>query len=336
MPSSPLPTAVRPLLRFGSVGPTVRLLQAALNVLTSFAPKLDVDGQFGGLTLARTKQFQTSKTLTPDGIVGPKTHGVLEAGYAIVDGGGAGGEEDAIEAAATRVVMTALQSQRTVGWRDFDKLPDPLNPRIATRHRDPATKLRQGGPALLAILTAAGYPGAANALTIKDNVAAAYAKPKFDSADRALVNQQDVGSWCGVFVVAMYRLAGLNMATWPAHTTEAIGNIGSGLDGNGQPADWLYTTYANLRRGDIIQFSPSGRNHHALVNAVLHGGTGHSPHNKVYTIEGNAGIFHTIAENSYFHEGDAGPNEAFLTSTHRFKERAALLTPNWAKLLGNV
>lgn len=52
-------------LRKGDKGPDVQTLQAALHLLT--------DGQFGPITEATVKSFQTEHKLTADGICGPQT-----------------------------------------------------------------------------------------------------------------------------------------------------------------------------------------------------------------------------------------------------------------------
>jgi peptidoglycan hydrolase-like protein with peptidoglycan-binding domain len=54
-----------PTLRKGSTGNDVKKLQAALHLLT--------DGQFGRITEATVKSFQTEHQLTADGICGPQT-----------------------------------------------------------------------------------------------------------------------------------------------------------------------------------------------------------------------------------------------------------------------
>lgn len=59
-----------PLLRLGSRGENVRLLQQKLNVTPQ-------SGIFGPLTLQAVRDFQTSKGIRVDGIVGPQTCGML-------------------------------------------------------------------------------------------------------------------------------------------------------------------------------------------------------------------------------------------------------------------
>ncbi len=73
----------RPLVRFGSRGPTVEELQYRLNIwiLTNAASgqaRLNVDGIFGPRSLAATRAFQRAMRLQVDGIVGPQTWGRLQ------------------------------------------------------------------------------------------------------------------------------------------------------------------------------------------------------------------------------------------------------------------
>ena len=60
------------ILRMGSRGPSVELLQLAL-VRAGFGP-LDTDGLFGPLTEAALRRFQSAEGLTADGIAGRETH----------------------------------------------------------------------------------------------------------------------------------------------------------------------------------------------------------------------------------------------------------------------
>jgi peptidoglycan hydrolase-like protein with peptidoglycan-binding domain len=70
----------KPTLRFGSRGPDVIELQTRLNASPPTRQALLVpDGQFGGKTRARVREFQGGNQLAQDGIVGPKTWGRLQA-----------------------------------------------------------------------------------------------------------------------------------------------------------------------------------------------------------------------------------------------------------------
>lgn len=68
------------MLRRGSIGSSVSLLQGQLNVVGGSAfPLLAIDGNFGPLTDRRVREFQSAppNILAADGIVGPLTHGKL-------------------------------------------------------------------------------------------------------------------------------------------------------------------------------------------------------------------------------------------------------------------
>ena len=66
-------------LRFGSTGPTVQLLQLALN-RAGFGPLL-TDGVFGPATRGAVSRFQAVSRLAVDGVVGPATHRALLPWY---------------------------------------------------------------------------------------------------------------------------------------------------------------------------------------------------------------------------------------------------------------
>ncbi len=74
---SHLPNAGPP--KMGKTGLKVAYVQNLLNARTG-PPPLWVDGIFGPKTDARVKQFQATRGLAVDGIVGPMTLGALEAG----------------------------------------------------------------------------------------------------------------------------------------------------------------------------------------------------------------------------------------------------------------
>lgn len=63
------------ILRQGATGDAVKYLQTRLNV---WGAKLTVDSDFGALTLAAVKAFQTKQKLTVDGVVGPATWSALD------------------------------------------------------------------------------------------------------------------------------------------------------------------------------------------------------------------------------------------------------------------
>lgn len=65
------------LLRRGASGPQVESLQQMLN-RAGANPPLATDGQFGPLTQAAVREFQTKRGIQVDGVVGPQTMGALD------------------------------------------------------------------------------------------------------------------------------------------------------------------------------------------------------------------------------------------------------------------
>lgn len=66
-----------PLLRRGSKGKSVRLLQSCLNIVNKDC-NLEVDGDFGPKTETELKKFQKKNKLEVDGVYGPRTHDKLK------------------------------------------------------------------------------------------------------------------------------------------------------------------------------------------------------------------------------------------------------------------
>jgi len=73
-------------VQMGSLGSQVMMVQDSVNRLHNVQPgaafaslPLAVDGEFGPKTHARVTEFQSKNNLTPDGIVGPMTRGVLKS-----------------------------------------------------------------------------------------------------------------------------------------------------------------------------------------------------------------------------------------------------------------
>ena len=77
---APLPSFPGTLIRVGSTGANVRLIQSFLNTVRIAhpnIPQLVADGIFGPITKSAVTAFQRQFGLTPDGIVGPVTWGRL-------------------------------------------------------------------------------------------------------------------------------------------------------------------------------------------------------------------------------------------------------------------
>ena len=77
--SGDIPTPSYPILRKGSKGTYVTLLQTQLMNRGYSLPKYGADGSFGNETLTAVKQFQSDNGLTADGVVGEKTWAALES-----------------------------------------------------------------------------------------------------------------------------------------------------------------------------------------------------------------------------------------------------------------
>jgi hypothetical protein len=71
---------MRPKLQYLSSGSTVVVLQQRLNdLMPESQPGLQADGKFGNKTLSRVKEFQNSRGLVADGIVGKKTWAAIDS-----------------------------------------------------------------------------------------------------------------------------------------------------------------------------------------------------------------------------------------------------------------
>jgi peptidoglycan hydrolase-like protein with peptidoglycan-binding domain len=68
-----------PIIRLGSLGESVKTLQAALNAWSgSNESRVVVDGFFGLSTNSKVREYQSANELAPDGVVGPVTWELLE------------------------------------------------------------------------------------------------------------------------------------------------------------------------------------------------------------------------------------------------------------------
>ncbi|GAA3733997.1 hypothetical protein GCM10022225_15410 [Plantactinospora mayteni] len=67
-----------PTLRNGSAGAAVRRLQRALTAALSRT--VGIDGQFGAITEQAVRDYQTTRGLGADGVVGPQTWAALQTG----------------------------------------------------------------------------------------------------------------------------------------------------------------------------------------------------------------------------------------------------------------
>lgn len=202
------------LLRIGSQGEAVEHVQGGLNHAgASIYPDLETDGIFGGKTHARVLEFQGKNGLAKDGIVGKQTKAALQkfvdAFLAYIKTLTPPADE---QAARDRIVNIARQMYERHGWRMSDELGKDRQ-RIAMNYQaDSKTKERQGGAILAQIAMLTGNPDiqAANCLHISDAHVQRYA---------AGLKPTDISKWCGAFVFAVYKLAGLKIGFWPMVST---------------------------------------------------------------------------------------------------------------------
>jgi hypothetical protein len=193
-----------PLLRFGSQGPYVQLLQLSLNESLSSFAHLVVDGIFGQKTLGGVRGFQTKQHLAVDGIVGPKTHAELAAYYAYLKYLISQLTPPSVESARKRVTSASLAHHTLWGWPQTEQVfkPAEFSPRIAgSEWSNEDMKLRQGGSSLRLIFQIAGAPGAEKCLNLSQKAWDMYHRKgiwtdrKHTAKER---NTIDIVSWCGL------------------------------------------------------------------------------------------------------------------------------------------
>lgn len=246
------------LLRMGSSGPDVVILQKALNQAgNSVLPQLTPDGLFGLKTHSRVAEFQRKNGLMADGIAGPNTQSALQQYIDMITGYVEKLQPPPGEAAARqRIVQTAEQFFQVHGWRAVDKV-GANNTRIAANKcANPMTRARQGGAVLAAIwgMAGVGSPPPSRCLQISTTAESNYANGVKGR------NQWDIPSWCGIFALNVYKTAGLRLSAWPIKH--------KGFSGN--PEFQAVTSGQNVQKGDlgIFDFRPGHTNHHFIVVGV--------------------------------------------------------------------
>lgn len=306
-------TVAHPLLRYGSRGEPVTLLQRALNIAGPALAPLTDDGIFGSKTLGRVVEFQRQKSLVADGIVGPNTHGALGQYYEqiakLVDHFVR--PEDQAQA-RERIVSAAQQFVNVWGWPPYGSPPpNPTSQRIAGQYcSNPVTRARQGGAAMALIFQTAGHPEAAKCLTISEAAEAMYLRAH-TAKER---NQIDIVSWCGIFALTIYKWAGLKMSSWPLRI-EGLTNM---------PPE-LRVTGGELQKGDIGIIEPfGGRNHHFVITNIAG--------SQISSIDGNVGQLQTVLSRTYTLAGKIGAGTYKINSTHG-AEKVVFVSPIWEKVL---
>jgi peptidoglycan hydrolase-like protein with peptidoglycan-binding domain len=273
------------LLKFGSYGDEVKLLQAALNLWpASKQAPLNVDAAFGQKTLSKTKEFQSGSRLAPDGVVGPLTWAQLEPLVQAIKKIAPIPTDEA--AAGERIVAGAEAALAAWGWTANDAY-SPINPKIAAAKCADASspaRPRQGGQSLAQIFAVAQAPGnyQQRCPTISGDAVSKWQDQTM--AGTQWRNANDLCAWCGIFCVYVLRVTGFTIPNgWGSQQTyvkeaqAAFWKKGSGS------VYRLFTNPAEAFRGCVGVINPSGRNHHFIVT----GNDGGS----ITSIDGNSSGF---------------------------------------------
>ncbi|MEX0613937.1 MAG: peptidoglycan-binding domain-containing protein [Pirellulales bacterium] len=282
----------------GSLGPDVRLLQQALNLAKPKQPLLADDGMFGPKTRGRVLEFQAVEKLAVDGVVGDQTHGALTAAYQkLAELIKKYMPPPEITALRQRIVQIARTEQQVFGWPlggaggqpgyavATANLPPLGSPRIAALYlADKATRARQGGPKLAFIF------GAVGAITehvercwrIKDGYCVGENEITYEQY-KAVRNEHDLPSWCGMFALFVYRSAGVMLPNWTANPFE-------------EGANMKQVKANDVAPGDLGKLEPfGGRNHHFIITDVIRQNLGGKDVVVgVKSIDGNDGSYQSI------------------------------------------
>ncbi len=245
-------------LRYGSNGNDVAEFQKGLNLLPSSLAQLKTDGIYGSKTTARVREFQQGNGLVPDGVTGPYTwEQFFQLLASILQGGSplppaaASMISDGMRAA---ILMIAQQHLGKVNFLSLD-----------------ANQRPKGLDFLIHM-----FQVAANLPLTEKNF--------FDPVKKIWTQEPWVyqpteqrKSWCGIFCVYCYRLAGVPVY-WdlkygkPSEPALKLNKIGKGLS----PQQWRN----NIRLADIGCVTK--KNHHFLIEEI-----GSGPVPRFTTIDGN-------------------------------------------------
>jgi len=227
-------------LRFGSNGNDVLELQRGLNLLLNTQPKLAEDGVYGPKTFARVREFQGSRSLAPDGVVGAKTWEVF---LKLLGQMPPGIQVPTPTDLQRGLVLTIAQSY--LGSVDFSVL---IN----------------GRPKGIDFLIQMFQFAANTAVTD-----AAFKGSKGEWVQEPLIGGKRK-SWCGVFAVYCYRLAGINVM-WDMSRPGPVGITTN---------NWSPTFAQDIKPGDIGVVA--SKQHHFLIESV-----GSGPVPRMTTLDGN-------------------------------------------------
>ncbi|MEM6972628.1 MAG: hypothetical protein AAF577_07465 [Pseudomonadota bacterium] len=277
------------MLRFGSTGDRVKTLQTVLNLMPTGAP-LVPDGLFGIKTHGRVVKAQYAGGETPDGIVGWKTLALLKPYFDMLDHA-----RSRVPSEYERQIREAIMQQARAylaawGWpNDAKTAPKPPQPNIAVRYfADEETRLRQGGVQLLHLFTIAGAKAEHRKQAMW--ISKGYSMKECDERHYADNRNSDLPSYCGIFALAMLRLAGLRLPDWS--TTGSLAGLAPKMgEKPDKPMPLRLVSPSEVQPGDIGVIDPGVDNHHfIIVDKVQH---------QLITIDGNAGSFHSIIKKTY-------------------------------------
>jgi hypothetical protein len=229
-----------PTLRYASRGSEVTRLQRGLNLLPSARPALAEDGVYGENTTARVRELQRAHHLTPDGIVGSQTWDLFAK------------------------LLAQLPAGIPVGAHPYDLLR-PLVLTVAQKHMGAVDFLVKGRPRGIDFLIEMFKVAADKTVT-----EAAFKLPNGGWTQEPLLDGQRK-SWCGVFAVYCYRMAGIPVR-WDMGLGRPVGPI--------KVTGWSPKYAAGIRQADIGAVNT--KQHHFLIEEV-----GGGPTPRMTTIDGN-------------------------------------------------
>jgi hypothetical protein len=235
-------------LTFGAKGPEVKQLQQGLNRLPSALPRLDEDGDYGGRTTARVKEFQTRSGLAADGVTGPLTWQKFLELLAQVAQGGLPPMPKAAHDALRPLVLAVAQQH--LGMVDFSV-------RIAGKPKGLDFLIQMFQYAAGAKLTDANF---------RDPKSGDWIWTPWVG----LPTQRK--SWCGIFAVYCYKKAGIPVS-WDMGRGGPVGPI--------RLNSFSSSFVSNIRQADIGCVAT--QSHHFLIESVQGGG----PLPALSTIDGN-------------------------------------------------
>lgn len=255
-------------LTIGSFGSEVVQLQNFLNLLPSFLPRLLADGNFGNKTKTRTVEFQRNSSLVPDGVVGPVTWAaLLEIVARLLPPGSIPPGSIPPAELPPSVDPTLIKRLEVIRIARTEAERNGINLLAAKNagRKDPANDYayRLGYENLIKYFrVAAPKPGTGTSFYDEDHIA-------------YLINPGQLAPmkhWCGIFVLWVFKTAGLPVGNW--------------IDARGL-ADVSGIKGVNDKRGEIrgcVGYVDQPHQHHFIIEEVFTD----KFVKKVKTIDGNS------------------------------------------------